>query len=152
MDSFAATVFSITGIPVLLSWACLIFFPHLSLTAKVFKTPLVPLFFAALYSSIIVPVLIFNPESLSQIAQPTLPGIQQLLSTPVGATAGWIHFLSFDLFIGRMCWQKAKESGFSFWWVSPVLVLVLMLAPLGWLIFEGVSFALNRKKLSTSAA
>jgi len=30
----------------------------------------------------------------------TLAGVQQLLGSPGGATVGWIHYLTFDLFVG----------------------------------------------------
>jgi hypothetical protein len=71
---------------------------------------------------------------------PTLPGVQALLGSPGGASAGWIHYLCFDLFIGALVWRTALRRGQSFAWVSPLLILVLMVGPLGWLSYEAVSW------------
>ena len=49
-------------------------------------------------------------------------------------------------YIDLMLHDVAEDKGHSFLWVSPLLVVTLMLAPLGWLVFEVVSFALTRKK------
>lgn len=61
----------------------------------------------------------------------TLAGVQQLLSSPGGATVGWIHYLAFDLFVGIWVARNADKYGIARWMQIPILFLVLMLGPLG---------------------
>ena len=57
------------------------------------------------------------------LLSPTLDGIASLLSTPAGATVAWVHFLAFDLFVGRWAYLDSRERGISAWLVSPSAVL-----------------------------
>ncbi|MEX1368657.1 MAG: abscisic acid-deficient protein Aba4 family protein [Nannocystaceae bacterium] len=50
----------------------------------------------------------------------------------------WVHFLAFDLFVGRWVLLDARERGLSSWLVSPTLVTVLMFGPLGLLLYLGL--------------
>jgi hypothetical protein len=133
--SFTPTLFSVANFLVLPLWASLVFFPRSRWTAWVFKSSHPILLLALFYTAVVIPAVLSDPSILSSLAQPTLPGVQALLGTPVGAAAGWIHFLCFDLFVGAQIRQSAIESRESFWWVSPVLILVLMVGPFGWLMY-----------------
>ena len=144
------TLFNITGLPVLFGWITLIFFPKSKLTARVFKLPLIPAFFALCYSAVVMPTLFKNPEAMATLSNPTLYDVKNLLSTLGGATAGWIHFLCFDLLVGSFIWKKAIERSYSFYWVSPTLFCTLMLGPLGWLIFETIRFTKSFRSKRTS--
>jgi len=50
---------------------------------------------------------------------------------PYVLTAGWIHYLAFDLFIG--CWElrDSQRHGIAHWLVVPCLVLTFALGPVG---------------------
>ena len=98
-----------------------------------------PHLFALFYVLAVVPAVLADPTALAVLMQPTLAGVQGLLGSPGGASAGWIHYLCFDLFVGVAVWKSARERKHSFSWVSPVLGLVLMFGPLGWLTYEGIS-------------
>jgi hypothetical protein len=65
------------------------------------------------------------------VAQPDLPRVAAPLGTPRGATIAWMHFLAFDLFVGRWVYLDARLRGAPSWRLAPVLLLVLMLGPLG---------------------
>ncbi len=58
-----------------------------------------------------------------------------LLSTPAGTTIAWVRFLAFDLFAGRWVYLDSRERGLSPWLVSPLLLVVLLLAPAGLLLY-----------------
>lgn len=94
---------------------------------------------ALIYALTVVPALVSHPESLAALAQPTLEGVKGLFGSDAGAAAGWIHYMCFDLFVGLAVWKSARERGQGFFWVSPVLGLVLMFGPLGWLAYESIS-------------
>jgi hypothetical protein len=60
--------------------------------------------------------------------------VSALLGGPVGAAAGWAHFIAFDLFVGRWMYLDARERGVHPLLMAPVLVLTILLAPLGLLV------------------
>jgi hypothetical protein len=64
-----------------------------------------------------------------------------MMSDPV-LTAGWIHYLAFDLFVGLWIAQRADELGFSRWLQAPILALTFLFGPIGWLAFAACRAAL----------
>ncbi|MBU6153161.1 MAG: DUF4281 domain-containing protein [Bdellovibrionales bacterium] len=126
-------------------WALLIFFPNSKATRILFERELVipALVLAVLYGGVAIPGLMSNPSGFAALMKPTLQGVSGLLSSEGGASAGWIHYLCFDLLIGVAVWKTARKEGQRFLWVSPVLGLVLMLGPLGWLVHQSVSGILH---------
>ncbi len=68
---------------------------------------------------------------MSVIFRPTLVGVAGLLGSEVGATIGWVHFLAFDLFVGRWIYLDSREKNISVWLMAPILFFTLMLGPLG---------------------
>ncbi len=83
---------------------------------------------------------------------PELATIAEMLGTPAGATVGWIHFLAFDLFVGRWVYLDGRGLGLSAWIVSPILLMVLMFGPLGLLLYLVVSRFPGRPSADTDSA
>ena len=44
---------------------------------------------------------------------------------------GWLHYLAFDLFVGRWTWQRLMATGQPIYVSFPVLFFSMMVAPLG---------------------
>jgi hypothetical protein len=109
-------------------WALMIFAPHWTGTRRVIGSPYLLLPWVGLYAVLVVPGL---PQFLPLILQPKLDAIAALLATPEGALIGWIHFVAFDLFVGRWIYLDSRERGTSAWLVSPVLFVTLLFGPLG---------------------
>ncbi|MCH1616372.1 MAG: DUF4281 domain-containing protein [Candidatus Poseidonia sp.] len=63
---------------------------------------------------------------------------------------GWLHFLAFDLFVGRWTWQRLVATGKPLYVSTPVLILSMMVAPLGALIGMLVTRELNDDKTETT--
>lgn len=75
----------------------------------------------------------------------SLSEVAALFSVPGLLLAGWIHYLAFDLLIGR--WQiddwtggggacaGRGISGPAAWWLWPCLALTFMFGPAGWLLY-----------------
>ncbi|MEM6552233.1 MAG: ABA4-like family protein [Planctomycetota bacterium] len=145
MNGLPEVVFNLAGTPLLVFWFALVFLPKWSWTDRLYRTKLPMLYLAVLYSVVVVYGLITDPEPFAILLDPDLAGAQRLLGSTVGAAAGWVHFLCFDLLVGTLIWRRALAKGHRFLWVSPVLVLTLFLAPLGWLVFEAVSFGVGRR-------
>ncbi|MBZ6379740.1 hypothetical protein B5C34_14945 [Pacificimonas flava] len=61
--------------------------------------------------------------------------VRALLSTDIAFTAGWFHYLAFDLFVGAWEVREAQRRGLTHWAVIPCLLLTFMAGPAGLLLF-----------------
>ena len=121
-------LFSLSSALVMPFWALMILAPHWRWTQRIIGSPLIAVAPALLYGWLVLPAL---GQIWPAVSQPTLGGIAALLGTPLGATVGWVHFLAFDLFVGRWIYLDNGERGLSAWLMAPILALTLMLGPLG---------------------
>lgn len=102
---------------------------------------------AATYALIIIPLMtgMIDGGSGSSPDFTTLAGVQQLLSSPGGATVGWIHYLAFDLFVGLWVARNADKYGFPRWLQLPILLFILMMGPLGLILYLLLRFTRHNK-------
>jgi hypothetical protein len=126
------TLFEVSGLIVLPFWALMIFLPHWRVTRRLMSSPLVCAVPAALYAALVIPRF---AEVWQAVSNPELSGIAALLGSPAGATIAWLHFLAFDLFVGRWIYLDSRERGIPAWVMAPVLFLTLMLGPCGFLLY-----------------
>jgi len=77
-----------------------------------------------------LPTVTLLGEMFPALMQPTLPGIAAAFSQQELAFLAWVHFLAFDLFVGRWVYLDGREKGRSVWLMAPILVLTLMMGPL----------------------
>ena len=113
-------------------WLLMIVAPHWRWTRRIMQSPLVIAPIAIVYVMLILPL---TSQLLSASLSPTLDTIAAFLGTDHGATAAWAHLLAFDLFVGRWAYLDSRERNLSAWIVSPVLCFVLMVGPLGFLLY-----------------
>lgn len=125
-----ATVFSASFLLVLPFWFLMIVFPTWRFTERVIRSPWAAAPAALLYAVLVLPQL---PEVLGAVANPALGGVSAFLGSPAGATIGWVHFLAFDLFVARWAYLDSRERNVHPFVMVPVLLLVLMLGPVGFL-------------------
>jgi Domain of unknown function (DUF4281) len=69
----------------------------------------------------------FDPSSFG-----TLDSVMKLFDSRWGTLAGWVHYLAFDLFVGRWIMNDAPDAGYR---VAPILFLTLMFGPAGLLLY-----------------
>lgn len=124
-------------------WLLMLFLPAWRRTAQIVRSPWIAAPAALLYTALVLPQL---PSVLSTVANPDLAGVMALLATPLGTTLAWVHFLAFDLFVGRWVYLNSRERGLNPWLVSPLLVVVLLLAPAGLLLYLLVRNLWGRSK------
>src|SRR2546430_13102008 len=109
-------------------WALLILLPRWRWTQRMMQVP----FFVALLTLVYVVLVLPQVGAvLPVLARPAVANVAVLLGSPAGATIGWIHFLAFDLFVGRWIYLDSQERGISAWSVSLLLFATFMLGPLG---------------------
>lgn len=127
----SSLLFQLGNLIVMPFWFAMVFAPRWSVTRRVMRSWWAPALPALPYAVLAVPGL---PALLPLLARPELEAIAPLLGSADGATLAWLHFLAFDLFVGRAVFLDAEERGLPLWLRSPVLVLVLLMGPLGYLL------------------
>ncbi len=65
----------------------------------------------------------------------SLAAVASLFSNRWLLLGGWLHYLAFDLLVGRWEAQDAAARGISPWIVAPCLLLTFMFGPAGWLAY-----------------
>jgi hypothetical protein len=141
------TIFSLSFLLTGPFWAMMIFAPRWRWTQRLVGSPYIVLPATLLYIVLIVPTLVGSTIPMTEAF--TLKGITELLSSDVGATVGWIHFLAFDLFVGRWAYLDGQERGISHWLLAPILFCILMVGPLGltlYLVVRGIKSQAFPKK------
>lgn len=119
-------VFSIANATALVTWIVLIFFQRRRwATHRV--VPAAVALFATAYVVIIGPRWAGSNGGFS-----SLNAVAQLFSNPWLLLAGWLHYLAFDLLVGRWAALDAAKRGISPWLVSAILALTFMFGPAGW--------------------
>ncbi|NBO91835.1 MAG: DUF4281 domain-containing protein [Planctomycetia bacterium] len=126
-------------------WALMIFAPRWWLTRRVMESYFAPGLFAAIYVAFIIPAL---PNVLAMLASPpNLENVVSEIAKPQAFVVAWIHYLAFDLFVGRWEYLDSRERGVSVWLVGPCLFMTLMTGPLGFLAYLAIrgTTIFNRK-------
>ena len=62
---------------------------------------------------------------------PTPEIVIDLFKDPDVIMLGWLHFLAFDLFLGRFIWLRMVVAQRPLYVSTPILILCTMVAPLG---------------------
>jgi hypothetical protein len=126
------TVFQIVNLIVLPFWFLMIVLPTWRWTQRIIGLVWILTPLPILYVILLAPNLgrigpLFNNPHLTDIAS--------LLGRPEGALIGWIHFLAFDLFVGRWIYLDSRERGINPWLMAPILLLTFGLGPCGLLVY-----------------
>ena len=69
----------------------------------------------------------------------SLKGVMALLNDPWTMTAGWIHYLAFDLLAGIIITKKGASLGFTRWQLLPCQLCTFMLGPAGVVLFVALA-------------
>ncbi|MFN8491450.1 MAG: ABA4-like family protein [Caldilineaceae bacterium] len=140
-----AGLFQFANLWIMPFWLLMIVLPHWGWTKRIIGSfwIVAPLLLA--YALLVLPQAL---AVLPALLNPTIPGIAALLGTPAGAAIGWIHFLAFDLFVGRWVYLDSRTRQLTAWLASPILFLILMFGPFGLLLYLLVRMAFGEQKAS----
>jgi hypothetical protein len=125
-------LFQLSNLLVMPWWILMIVAPRWHRTAQIVGSSLIFVPIVLLYSVLVLPSFV---TLLPELANPQLEGIRTLLSTPNGATVAWIHFLAFDLFVGRWIYHDGQRLALSHWIQRICLLATFMAGPFGWLCY-----------------
>jgi hypothetical protein len=99
---------------------------------------LVPLMLSAAY----LVLLVLHWRSAPGGNFGSLAGVATLFASPGKLAGGWVHFLAFDLFIGRWMIDDVLARGAPRWWLLPCLPLTFVYGPVGLLLYFGLRSSL----------
>lgn len=145
-------LFTLSNVVILPFWVLMILLPHWSVTQRILGSPLIALPTALIYVILVVPQA---SSLLGSLSNPTLADIAKLLGTPQGALIAWAHFVTFDLLTGRWAYLESRARRYSAVVMAPVLFFILMLGPLGFVLYLVVRYVysfLRERNASSSLA
>ncbi|MAM36314.1 MAG: DUF4281 domain-containing protein [Candidatus Poseidoniales archaeon] len=134
MDSIAVAMFWISSILIIPFWSLMWFMPQHELTRRFvgdIRWSVLPL---------LIPYVILAlpnaPNILITFASqmPTPEIVVDLFQDDEVIVLGWLHFLAFDLFIGRYVWLRMLSTKRPIYVSTPILILCTLMAPLGFLL------------------
>jgi hypothetical protein len=137
-------LYPLFNLGILLPWALLVFAPRWKPTQVLLHGAIVPAAICATYGALLVATWPSIPEDANGSS---LAGVMRMFDEPWLALVCWVHYLTFDLFVGAWQARDAARRGLPHLAVAPCLVATLFFGPAGLLLYLGLRFAL-RKTLS----
>ena len=110
-------------------WTLMVLVPNTKLARTVMGSLLPFAALAGLYQFLFV-TSFTNVEGIEAFSDPnlSLPDLAALFADPHVTATGWIHFVAFDLFVGRWIYWRGQETGV---FTRHSLVLCLFAGPMG---------------------
>ncbi len=125
-------LFGVLATLILPFWILMVLLPSWAASRRVIGSlwSIVPI--ACAYVALVLPQL---TAVLPDLLSPDPQRQASYFSTPQGYLAISAHAVSLDLFVGRWVYLDGYNSGRPAWLMSPVLLLVMFLGPLGLLVY-----------------
>ena len=101
----------------------------------------IPAIIAAIYTGIILTHWAGHPGSFK-----SLDGVMLLFRDRWLVTAGWVHYLAFDLFIGGWELADSRERGVPHLLMLPLLFLTFIFGPIGLLSYLLLRLAFRKQQ------
>lgn len=80
----------------------------------------------------------------------TLDGVMSLFTNKMAVTAGWVHYLAFDLMTGIWIKKNSMKHGISHWLLIPSLFFTFMLGPVGLLLYLIIRFIKTKQYFASN--
>ncbi len=126
----ATELFQICNGVALSAWALLILFPQWKWTKIIVIQGIIPLLLGMIYLTLII---LFFGDGDGDFN--SLEGVMKLFTNPWTVTAGWVHYLAFDLFIGSWQVNNCQKLGIKHYLIIPSLLLTFFFGPIGLLLY-----------------
>lgn len=139
------TIFGYCSNIAMLGWIVLIFLPFWIHSDKFIIGVIVVLL------GIVYAWLVFQSFLLADVKKfGSLQGVMELFTNPVMVTAGWVHYLAFDLAVGVFIKRNSLKHNISHWLVIPCLFLTFMFGPVGLLLYLLIRFIITRQYFASN--
>ncbi len=113
-----------------IGWLLMIVAPKWRWTKTIILSGILPILLGLVYLTLII---LFFGEGEGDFN--SLQGVMKLFTSPWGVTAGWIHYLAFDMFIGSWELSNGQKHGMSHFLLIPCLLLTFFFGPIGLILF-----------------
>ena len=134
-----ATLFALANGLALLCWIALagsLFLPRVRVTVWSLTGLVVPALFAAAYVVLLPRGMAESPDG----GFGSLEAVRALFASDSALTAGWLHYLAFDLFVGTFIARAGSEARIPGLLLLPCLALTFLFGPAGLLLFLVIRF------------
>lgn len=129
-------VFSLANAAVLPAWLLLALAPRWVLTRRLVRSGAWPLLLAAAYAALIGWHYL-GPHA-GEGGFNSLAEVRALFQDPWALTAGWVHYLCFDLAVGIWEVGDAERRGLPRVLLLPALLLTFLVGPVGLLLYAAL--------------
>ena len=109
-------------------WLLLVFLPRWKWTLGLICSGIIPFVLGLVYIGLFISQSGNMPEGGGF---GSLEAVGILFANPYVMTAGWIHYLAFDLFVGAWELNDSQKQGIPHWFVIPCLLITFILGPAG---------------------
>jgi hypothetical protein len=133
------TLFNVFNFGVLPFWALLVFAPRWRWTHRLVHSGIVPALLGVVYFAGLIAVR--APEGAGGHS---LAAAMRLFDSPALMFVCWIHYLTFDLFVGAWIGRDAIRRGLPHLAVVPCLIATLFYGPAGFLLYLVSRAAIER--------
>jgi Domain of unknown function (DUF4281) len=130
------TIFSVCNSIAMIGWLLLIIISPFWFYTDKLLIGLVITLFSVIYIWLITQS--FQPGDFEKFG--TLDGVMSLFTNKTAVTAGWVHYLAFDLMVGIWIKKNSVKYGISHWLIIPCLLFTFMLGPVGLLLYLIIRF------------
>jgi hypothetical protein len=135
----AEVVFTWAGRAAILGWLVMIVAPRRRAAIDLIAGLLVPALLAAAYTAIVITFWSGADGGFSSLA-----AVADLFAHRWLLLAGWLHYLAFDLLVGRWELVDAQARGIRHAPVAACLVATFLFGPAGWLAYIALRGLLTR--------
>ena len=125
------TIFQLSSTLALIGWLVLIVISPLWLSVDKFLIGVIITLLTMVYAWIIFSA--FSPGDIKKFG--SLDGVMSLFQNKTLLTAGWVHYLAFDLMTGIWIKRNANIHNINHWLIIPALLFTFMLGPAGLLLY-----------------
>jgi ABA DEFICIENT 4-like len=125
------SVFQSCSTIAMLGWLVLLIISPFWSSFDKFLVGIIITLFSIVYAWLIFQV--FRPEDFEKFG--SLNGVMELFTDKTAVTAGWVHYLAFDLFTGIWIKKNAQKYNIHHLILIPCLLLTFMLGPIGLLLY-----------------
>ena len=140
------SVFQTCSTIAMVSWLILLIISPFWSSFDKFLIGVVITLFAIVYAWLIFQV--FRPEDFEKFG--SLNGVMELFTDKTAVTAGWVHYLAFDLLTGIWIKKNAQKYNIQHLILIPCLLLTFMLGPIGLLLYLLIRLIKTKQYFATN--
>lgn len=133
--------FDIASPLAMLGWIGLALAPLAPIWVQRISGLAIPVALSVVYTGL---VLVYWPQSDGGYG--SLDDVMSLLGNRGMATAGWVHYLAFDLLVGAWIAHDARTSGIRHLFILPSLVLTFLFGPVGFVTYLALKLVAQPKQ------